>query len=108
MTSGSGRLAGKVAIITVPARVAARLVKLLVEQGAKVLAARREEPVQEAAKDIGAGAIAIRADVTSEATPPWLIAAWKSSARSTPLNNAAAPGRTNGVEQTVELNYNRH
>lgn len=108
--SGVGRLAGKVAIITgASTGCGPVMAKLFVEQGAKVLlAARREELVQDAAKEIGKEAIAIRADVTSEAD----VAAMVDRAMDAfgqvdiMLNNAAAPGQDKWVwEQTVE-NFN--
>lgn len=108
--SGTGRLAGKVAIITgASTGCGPVMARLFVEQGAKVLlAARREELVQEAAKEIGKDAIAIRADVTSEAD----VAAMVDRAMDAfgqvdiMLNNAAAPGQDKWVwEQTLE-NFN--
>jgi 3-oxoacyl-[acyl-carrier protein] reductase len=110
MAGGSGRLAGKVAIITgASTGCGPVMAKLFVEQGAKVLlAARREELVQAAAKDIGKNAIAIRADVTSEADVAAMVdrAMQEFGQVDIMLNNAAAPGQDKWVwEQTVE-NFN--
>ncbi len=110
MTGGSGRLAGKVAIITgASTGCGPVMARLFVEQGAKVLlAARREELVQAAANDIGTSAIAIRADVTSEADVAAMVdrAMQEFGQVDIMLNNAAAPGQDKWVwEQTVE-NFN--
>jgi 3-oxoacyl-[acyl-carrier protein] reductase len=110
MTGGSGRLVGKVAIITgASTGCGPVMAKLFVEQGAKVLlAARREELVQSAAKDIGKDAIAIRADVTNEADVAAMVerAMQEFGQVDIMLNNAAAPGQDKWVwEQTVE-NFN--
>jgi 3-oxoacyl-[acyl-carrier protein] reductase len=63
-----GRLAGKAAIITgAGTGLGAVMAALFVREGARVLlAARREELVQEAAARAGAGATAVRADITVE------------------------------------------
>ena len=110
MTSTGGRLAGKVAIITgASTGCGPVMARLFVEQGAKVLlAARREELVQAAASDIGKNAIAIRADVTSEADVAAMVdrAMEEFGQVDIMLNNAAAPGQDKWVwEQTVE-NFN--
>ena len=110
MTDGNGRLAGKVAIITgASTGCGPVMARLFVERGAKVLlAARREELVVEAARDIGKGAIAIRADVTSEADVAAMVdrAMEEFGQVDVMLNNAAAPGQDKWVwEQTVE-NFN--
>ncbi len=110
MEGTSGRLAGKVAIITgASTGCGPVMARLFVEQGAKVLlAARREELVQEAANDIGKGAIAIRADVTNEADVAAMVdrAMQEFGQVDVMLNNAAAPGQDKWVwEQTVE-NFN--
>jgi len=107
---GAGRLAGKVAIITgASTGCGPVMARLFVEQGAKVLlAARREELVQDAAREIGEGAIAIRADVTSEADVAAMVdrAMQEFGQVDIMLNNAAAPGQDKWVwEQTVE-NFN--
>ena len=64
----TGRLAGKVAIITgASTGLGPVLGSVFAREGARVLlAARREELVREAAAAAGNGAIAIRADVTNE------------------------------------------
>jgi 3-oxoacyl-[acyl-carrier protein] reductase len=110
MTDGSGRLAGKVAIITgASTGCGPVMAKLFVDQGAKVLlAARREELVVDAAKEIGKNAIGIRADVTSEADIAAMVdrAMQEFGQVDIMLNNAAAPGQDKWVwEQTVE-NFN--
>jgi len=104
------RLAGKVAVITgASTGCGPVMAKLFVEQGAKVLmSARRVELVEEAAREIGPDAIAMRCDVTSEDDIKAMVA------RATEefgqidilLNNAAAPGTDKWVwEQTLE-NFN--
>lgn len=108
--SGSGRLAGKVAIITgASTGCGPVMARLFVEQGARVLlAARREELIKDAARDIGKDAIAIRADVTSEADIAAMVdrAMEEFGQIDIMLNNAAAPGQDKWVwEQTVE-NFN--
>ena len=110
MSRTEGRLAGKVVIITgASTGCGPVMAKLFVEQGAKVLlAARREELVQQAAKDIGENAIAIRADVTNEADVAAMVdrAMQEFGQVDIMLNNAAAPGQDKWVwEQTVE-NFN--
>ena len=110
MAAGNGRLAGKVAIITgASTGCGPVMARLFVEQGAKVLlAARREELVRDAAKDIGKDAIAIRADVTSEADVAAMVdrAMEEFGQVDIMLNNAAAPGQDKWVwEQTLE-NFN--
>ena len=108
--SNSGRLAGKVAIITGASTGCGPVMgKLFVEQGAKVLlAARREELVQTAVADIGQGAIGMRCDVTNEADVAAMVdrAMQEYGQVDIMLNNAAAPGQDKWVwEQTVE-NFN--
>lgn len=83
--------------------------KMLVDEGAKVvMAARRLELVQAEAAAIGENAVAVRADVTSEAD----IAAMVDTAMErwgqvdVLLNNAAVPGKDLWIwEQTLE-NWN--
>ncbi|KMS52004.1 short-chain dehydrogenase [Novosphingobium barchaimii LL02] len=110
MTTNTGRLAGKVAIITgASTGCGPVMAKLFVEQGAKVLlAARREELVLEAAKAAGDGAIGMRVDVTSEDDVRAMVdrAMVEFGQVDIMLNNAAAPGQDKWVwEQTVE-NFN--
>lgn len=110
MVNNTGRLAGKVAIITgASTGCGPVMAKLFVEQGAKVLlAARREELVLEAAKAAGAGAIGMRVDVTSEDDVAAMVdrAMQEFGQVDIMLNNAAAPGQDKWVwEQTVE-NFN--
>ncbi len=109
-STNSGRLAGKVAIITgASTGCGPVMAKLFVEQGARVLlAARREELVIAAAKDIGDDAIGMRVDVTSEDDIRAMVerAMQEFGQVDILLNNAAAPGQDKYVwEQTLE-NFN--
>lgn len=108
--TNSGRLAGKVAIITgASTGCGPVMAKLFVEQGAKVLlSARREELVLEAASAAGDGAIGMRCDVTDEADVQAMVsrALTQFGQVDVLLNNAAAPGQDKWVwEQTLE-NFN--
>ena len=105
-----GRLAGKVAVITgASTGCGPVMAKLFVEQGAKVLmSARRVELVEEAAREIGPDAIAMRCDVTSEDDVKAMVARAMEEFGQIDilLNNAAAPGTDKWVwEQTLE-NFN--
>ncbi len=105
-----GRLTGKVAIITgASTGCGPVMAKLFVEQGAKVLmSARRVEIVEEAARDIGPDAFAMRCDVTSEDDVKAMVSRAMDQFGQIDilLNNAAAPGTDKWVwEQTVE-NFN--
>jgi NAD(P)-dependent dehydrogenase (short-subunit alcohol dehydrogenase family) len=105
-----GRLSGKVAIITgASTGCGPVMAELFVREGARVLlSARREELVQEAAKKAGGGAIAMRADVTSEDDVRAMVDRCMSEFGQVDilLNNAAAPGTDKYVwEQTLE-NWN--
>jgi 3-oxoacyl-[acyl-carrier protein] reductase len=106
----TGRLEGKVAIITGASTglgpvMAARFVR----EGAQVLlAARREDLVRQAADAAGAGAIAMRVDVTNEDEVGAMVARAVDEFGHVDamLNNAAAPGTDSWVwEQTLE-NWN--
>ena len=110
MANNTGRLAGKVAIITgASTGCGPVMAKLFVEQGAKVLlSARREDLVLEAAAQAGEGAIGMRCDVTSEDDIRAMVdrAMVEFGQVDFMLNNAAAPGQDMWVwEQTVE-NFN--
>ena len=110
MSSTSGRLAGKVAIITgASTGCGPVMAKLFVEQGARVLlSARREDLVLEAAQAAGEGAIGMRCDVTSETDIAAMVdrAMTEFGQVDILLNNAAAPGQDKWVwEQTLE-NFN--
>jgi 3-oxoacyl-[acyl-carrier protein] reductase len=105
-----GRLAGKVAIITgASTGLGPVMAAMFVREGARVLlAARREDLVQQAAAAAGPGAIAMRADVTDEDD----VAAMVSRAIDefghvdVMCNNAAAAGKDLYIwEQTLE-NWN--
>jgi NAD(P)-dependent dehydrogenase (short-subunit alcohol dehydrogenase family) len=103
-------LAEKVAIITgASTGLGPVMAKLFVDEGAQVLlAARRVELVQEAARECGANAIAMRADVTDEDDVISMVArAMEAFGRVDVMcNNAAAPGTDMNVwEQTLE-NWN--
>jgi 3-oxoacyl-[acyl-carrier protein] reductase len=110
VSTNTGRLAGKVAIITGASTGCGPVMgKLFVEHGARVLmSARREELVVEAAKAAGEGAIGMRCDVTNEADVAAMVdrACQEFGHVDILLNNAAAPGQDKWVwEQTVE-NFN--
>jgi 3-oxoacyl-[acyl-carrier protein] reductase len=103
----SGRLAGKVAIITgASTGTGPVMAELFVREGAKVLlSARREDRVAEAAARIGEGAIGMRADVTNEDDVRAMVnRAMDAFGRiDILLNNAAAPGQDKYIwEQTLE------
>jgi NAD(P)-dependent dehydrogenase (short-subunit alcohol dehydrogenase family) len=106
----SGRLDGKVAIITgASTGLGPVMAKRFVDEGARVLlAARREELVREAAAACGAGALALRADVTVEAEVVAMVerAVQEFGHVDVMCNNAAAPGTDRYIwEQTLE-NWN--
>jgi NAD(P)-dependent dehydrogenase (short-subunit alcohol dehydrogenase family) len=110
MSSGTGRLAGKVAIITgASTGTGPVMAKLFVDEGAKVLlSARREELVMEAAREAGGGTIGMRADVTNEDDVRAMVdrAMVEFGQVDILLNNAAAPGKDLYIwEQTLE-NFN--
>src|SRR5205807_1775719 len=103
----TGRLAGKVAIITgASTGLGPVLGALFVREGARVLlAARREELVQEAAHAAGPGAIAMRADVTDERDVAGMVtrAVDEFGQVDVLCNNAAAPGQDRWIwEQTLD------
>jgi len=106
----SGRLDGKVAIITgASTGLGPVMAKRFVDEGARVLlAARREELVQEAAAACGDAAIAMRADVTAEDDVIAMVARAVEEFGQVDImcNNAAAPGTDKFIcEQTLE-NWN--
>jgi NAD(P)-dependent dehydrogenase (short-subunit alcohol dehydrogenase family) len=105
-----GRLRGKVAIITgASSGLGPVMGTMFVREGARVLlAARREEAVREAASAAGAGAIAMRADVTNEDDVAAMVSRAIDEFGQVDImcNNAAAPGTDRWVwEQTLE-NWN--
>lgn len=105
-----GRLAGKVAIITgASTGLGPVMAATFVREGARVLlTARREELVQQAAADAGPGAIAMRADVTSEEDVAAMVSRAIDEFGQVDImcNNAAAPGKDLYIwEQTLE-NWN--
>lgn len=106
----SGRFENKIAIVTgASTGLGPVMAKMLVDEGAKVvMAARRLELVEAEAAAIGENAVAVQADVTSEAD----IAAMVDAAMErwgqvdVLLNNAAVPGKDLWIwEQTLE-NWN--
>jgi NAD(P)-dependent dehydrogenase (short-subunit alcohol dehydrogenase family) len=106
----SGRLDGKVAIITgASTGLGPVMAKRFVDEGARVLlAARREELVREAASACGDAAIAVRADVTIEDDVTAMVtrAVTEFGHVDIMCNNAAAPGTDKFIwEQTLE-NWN--
>src|SRR5579871_5048791 len=96
MSEQSGRLSGKVAIITGASTGCGPVfAKRFVEEGAKVLlSARRVELVEEAAKNAGDGAVAMRCDVTNEDDVRAMVdrAMTEFGQIDILLNNAAVPG----------------
>jgi NAD(P)-dependent dehydrogenase (short-subunit alcohol dehydrogenase family) len=106
----SGRLDGKVAIITgASTGLGPVMAKRFVDEGAYVLlAARREELVREAALACGDAAVAMRADVTVEDDVVAMVARAVTEFGHVDImcNNAAAPGTDKFIwEQTLE-NWN--
>ena len=110
MGSTTGRLAGKVAIITgASTGTGPVMARRFVAEGARVLlAARREELVLEAANQAGDGAIGMRADVTNEEDIQAMVdrAIREFGQVDILLNNAAVPGQDKYVwDQTLD-NWN--
>ena len=106
----SGRLAGKVAIITGASSALGRVMaKRFAAEGASLLlCARNEGLVLGAARDAGNGAIGMRADVTDEAAVAAMVDRALAAFGQVELlmTNAAAPGKDLYVwEQTLE-NWN--
>src|ERR1700760_2125924 len=104
------RFTGKVAIVTrASTGLGPIMSKMLADEGAKVvLAARRTELVEAAAKEIGENAIALRADVTNEDDVAAMVdaAMQRWGQVDIMMNNAAAPGQDKYIwEQTLE-NWN--
>jgi 3-oxoacyl-[acyl-carrier protein] reductase len=111
MTAQSGRLAGKVAIITgASTGVGPVMAKLFVKEGARVLlAARREDLIRQVAQEVGDSAIGVRADITSEDDVRAMVdqAMQAYGQVDILLNNAASPGKDKYIwEQTLE-NWNQ-
>jgi 3-oxoacyl-[acyl-carrier protein] reductase len=105
-----GRLEGKTAIITgASTGLGPVMASMFVREGARVLlAARREDLVREAAVAAGAGAIAMRADVTNEEEVEAMVARAVEEFGHVDVmcNNAAAPGKDLWVwEQTLDNWY---
>jgi len=106
----SGRLEGKVAIITgASTGLGPVMAAMFVREGARVLlSARREDLVQEAAAAAGGGAIAVRADVTKEEDVVAMVARAVEEFGHVDVmcNNAAAPGTDLWIwEQTLDNWY---
>ena len=106
----SGRLAGKVAIITgASTGLGPVMAATFVREGARVLlAARREDLVNEAAAAAGDGAVGIRADVTNEADVAAMVSRAVDEFGHVDImcNNAATPGKDLWIwEQTLD-NWN--
>jgi NAD(P)-dependent dehydrogenase (short-subunit alcohol dehydrogenase family) len=106
----TGRLDGKVAIITgASTGLGPVMGAMFVREGAQVLlAARREELVQEAASTAGKGAIAMRADVTSEDDVAAMVTRAVEAFGQVDImcNNAAAPGIDKWVWEQELDNWN--
>lgn len=103
----SARFEGKVAVITgASTGLGPVMARMMAEEGAKlVLAARRLELVEEAARSIGEDAVAVRADVTDEADVAAMVEAAMSrwGQVDVMMNNAAVPGVDKYIwEQTVD------
>jgi 3-oxoacyl-[acyl-carrier protein] reductase len=101
------RFAGKVAIVTgASSGLGPVMARMLAAEGARVvLAARRRELVEEAARGIGEAAVAVQADVTREDDVVRMVAlAMDRWGRvDVMMNNAAIPGADRHVwEQTVD------
>jgi NAD(P)-dependent dehydrogenase (short-subunit alcohol dehydrogenase family) len=110
MSDGAGKLAGKVAIITgASTGCGPVMAKRFVAEGARVLlAARRLEMVEEAARNAGGGTVAVKADVTNEDDVRAMVDRAMSEFGQVDvlLNNAAVPGADKYIwEQTLE-NWN--
>ena len=106
----SGRLDGKVAIITgASTGLGPVMAAMFVREGAQVLlSARREELVHDAAAAAGGGAVAMRVDVTKEDEVAAMVARAVDEFGHVDVmcNNAAAPGTDLWIwEQTLE-NWN--
>jgi 3-oxoacyl-[acyl-carrier protein] reductase len=104
------RFTGKVAIVTgASTGLGPIMSRMLADEGARVvLAARRQELVEEAAAQIGENAIAIRADVTKEEDVAAMVdaAMTRWGQVDIMMNNAAVPGTDKFIwEQTLE-NWN--
>lgn len=103
----SARFEGKVAVITgASTGLGPVMARMMAEEGAKlVLAARRLELVEDAARSIGENAVAVRADVTDEADVAAMVEAAMSrwGQIDVMMNNAAVPGVDKYIwEQTVD------
>lgn len=104
------RFEGKVAIVTgASSGLGPVMSRMLAEEGARVvMAARRIELVEEAAKAIGEAAVAVRADVTREDDVAAMVEAAMARWGQVDIlmNNAAVPGKDLYVwEQTLQ-NWN--
>ena len=108
--TGRRRFEGRVAIVTgASTGLGPVMARMLVEEGAKVvMAARRLDLVTKEAEAIGADAVAVQADVTSEADVAAMVDAaldrWGQV--DVLMNNAAVPGKDLWIwEQTLD-NWN--
>jgi NAD(P)-dependent dehydrogenase (short-subunit alcohol dehydrogenase family) len=101
------RFAGKVAIITgASTGLGPVMARMMAAEGAKlVLAARRQELVEEVAGGIDGEVVAVKADVTNEADVAAMVEAAMSrwGQVDVMMNNAAVPGTDKWIwEQTVD------
>lgn len=104
------RFAGKIAIVTgASTGLGPIMAKMIADEGGKVvMAARRLELVENAAAEIGASAVAVKADVTSEDDVAAMVEAAISRWGQVDImmNNAAVPGTDKFIwEQTLD-NWN--
>jgi NAD(P)-dependent dehydrogenase (short-subunit alcohol dehydrogenase family) len=101
----TGRVAGRVALVTgASSGLGKRFAQVLAAEGAKVVvAARRKERLDDLVAEIGAGAFAVRCDVTDEAQVVAMFdaAEQKFGLVDTVVNNAGMTHANNAVTQDI-------